>query len=435
MSWYRAKRICYLGAKSLLMHKLRSGLTMLGIVFGVCSVIAMLAIGEGASQEAQAQIARLGSGNLIIKTVKPVDNTDASASKGNTLNQYGVNYDDVTRFHDTLSDVDVIVPLRRINQDATYGRNKGPVEILGTTPWCQKTSQVKVIQGRFLTDFDLVSKATVCVIDTDVYDKIYMFDEPLGSYLRIKSDYYNVVGVVAAQGVMTAGEGGESADNKGGVTGQVYIPLTTTKERFGTMSYQHTSSGRQIEQVELQQITLKIKGAASDITKDRMLSLRDVVDAMLRSTHKQNDYQIIVPLELLEQARASKRIFSIVLSAIAAISLLVGGIGIMNIMLATVSERTREIGIRRSLGARKNDIIIQFLTETIMLTFTGGIVGILLGALIPWVVTEFTGMPTDITLGSLILSFGISGSIGVLFGGYPAWRAANMDPIESLRHE
>jgi len=417
------------------MHKLRSGLTMLGIVFGVCSVIAMLAIGEGASQEAQAQIARLGSGNLIIKTIKPVDNSDANASKGTTLNKYGVNYDDATRFHDTLSSVDVIVPLRRINQEAIYGRNKGPVELLGTTPWYKETTEVKIIQGRFLTDLDLASRATVCVIDSDVYDNIYMFDDPIGSYLRIKKDYYYVIGVVAAQGKVSLGGSDDSANSKGGVNGQVYIPLTTVKERFGTLSYQHTSSGRQIEQVELEQITLKMKEHAAGITKARMLALRDVVDGMLKSTHKEKDYQIIVPLELLEQARASKRIFSIVLSAIAAISLLVGGIGIMNIMLATVSERTREIGIRRALGARKHDIVIQFLTETIMLTFSGGIAGIFLGALIPWVVTEFTGMPTDITTASLILSFGISGSIGVLFGWYPAWRAANMDPIESLRHE
>jgi len=166
-----------------------------------------------------------------------------------------------------------------------------------------------------------------------------------------------------------------------------------------------------------------------------VLSTRDIVDTLLSRFHKKNDYQIVVPLELLRQAKRTQRIFSIVLGSIAAISLLVGGIGIMNIMLATVSERTREIGIRRALGARRRDIIIQFLSETVLLTLVGGVLGIILGLVMPSLVTRFGDMPTVITGGSLILAFGISGAIGIAFGLYPAYRAAHMDPIESLRHE
>ena len=176
-------------------------------------------------------------------------------------------------------------------------------------------------------------------------------------------------------------------------------------------------------------ITIKVNST------DQVLRIRNVLDTLLDRIHKKKDYNIIVPLELMRQAARVTRIFSIVLGSIAAISLLVGGIGIMNIMLASVSERTREIGIRRALGAKKIDIITQFLTETVMLTLIGGIFGIALGSLIPFLVTYFGKMPTVITTWSLVLAFGISGAVGITFGLYPAYRAANMDPIESLRHE
>ena len=192
---------------------------------------------------------------------------------------------------------------------------------------------------------------------------------------------------------------------------------------------QFGTGGRSIEKVELQEVIVKV-GSIDDV-----LLTRDILETILSRFHKKNDYQVVVPLELLKQAKETQRLFSIVLGSIAAISLLVGGIGIMNIMLATVSERTREIGIRRALGARKRDIIIQFLSETLMLTFLGGVLGISLGSLVPFLVTRFGQMPTVITGVSLVLAFGISGAVGIIFGIYPAYRAANMDPIESLRHE
>jgi putative ABC transport system permease protein len=205
--------------------------------------------------------------------------------------------------------------------------------------------------------------------------------------------------------------------------------LTTVKDRFGEISLQFSGTSRNIEKVELQEIIIKVG------TMENVLPVRDILGTLLARFHKKDDYQVIVPLELLKQAERTKLIFSIVLGSIAAISLVVGGIGIMNIMLATVSERTREIGIRRALGAKKNDIIIQFLSETLILTLAGGVLGIILGSLIPFLVTYFGHMPTVITTTSLILSFGISAAVGITFGLYPAYRAANMDPIESLRHE
>jgi putative ABC transport system permease protein len=206
--------------------------------------------------------------------------------------------------------------------------------------------------------------------------------------------------------------------------------LSTAKSRFTELSASFSGGSQSIERVQLQKITVKVKST------DQVLPMRDILDTLLTRLHKdKKDYRIVAPLELLYQAKRTQRIFSIVLGSIAAISLLVGGIGIMNIMLATVSERTREIGIRRAIGAKKRDIIVQFLSETLILTLSGGVLGIILGTLLPLLVTHFGHMPTVITGSSLLLAFGISGAVGIVFGLYPAYRAANMDPIESLRHE
>ncbi len=431
---YRFKRTVKLGVKSLWMHRLRSTLTTLGIIFGVASVIAMLAIGEGASQDAQEQIARLGSRNVIIKTVKPPEEQDASG-ESSTMLDYGLTYSDAERFRNGIPDVEVIVPIRRLSEQAWYRNRKASIEIVGTVPWHPDTSPIKVKMGRFLSSTDMHYKQSICVVDERVVRDLFAFDDPLGQDLKIASDYYRVVGIVSAQAsdsenglnsglsaTVTQGQGGANVAN-------IYIPLTTVKDRFGEISLQFSGTSRNIEKVELQEIIIKVG------TMENVLPVRDILGTLLARFHKKDDYQVIVPLELLKQAERTKLIFSIVLGSIAAISLVVGGIGIMNIMLATVSERTREIGIRRALGAKKNDIIIQFLSETLILTLAGGVLGIILGSLIPFLVTYFGHMPTVITTTSLILSFGISAAVGITFGLYPAYRAANMDPIESLRHE
>ncbi len=434
MFLFRLKRTTKLGIKSLWMHKLRSSLTTLGIIFGVSSVIAMLAIGEGASREAQAQIARLGSQNIIIKTVKPPEGQGVSG-QDESMREYGLTYSDAERFRNSIPNVQVIVPSRLIQQQAWYRNRKVAIEIIGTVPWYPEITPASIQMGRFLASIDLHHKQSVCVIDEQVVTELFLFDDPLGQDIKLQSDYYRVVGVVSSQNRGAAAEAltGEVADQKsqgGANVGNIYIPLTTVKNRFGEITLQFSgSSGRSIERVELQEITVKVGSV------DEVLPTRDTLETLLARFHKKDDYQVIVPLELLKQAKATQRIFSIVLGSIAAISLLVGGIGIMNIMLATVSERTREIGIRRALGAKKRDIIMQFLSETLMLTLFGGVLGISLGSFIPFMVTRFGGMPTVITRSSLMLSFGISGAIGIIFGLYPAYRAANMDPIESLRHE
>jgi len=433
MYWFGVKRTVKLGIKSLWMHRLRSTLTTLGIIFGVCSVIAMLAIGEGGSREAQKAIKQLGSTNLIVETVRPLEEQVDTGSR-ETVRKYGLTYVDAESIRNTLPDVQVVVPIREIDQEARYLNRKVAIKIVGTIPWYTEISPVRLMRGRFLSSIDLQRRLAVCVIDDQIAQKLFVFDDPLGLDVRIHGSYYRVVGIVspAASGAMTGTFGTEAAtttQSSSSVVGNIYIPLTTAKCRFTELTATFTGGSENLQKVELQKIIVKVDSA------EQVLPTRSILDALLDRLHEKQDYNIVVPLELLRQAARTRRIFSIVLGSIAAISLLVGGIGIMNIMLATVSERTREIGIRRALGAKKRDIIVQFLSETLLLTLAGGILGIILGSFIPFLVTYFGRMPTVITGGSLVLAFGISATVGITFGLYPAYRAANMDPIESLRHE
>ncbi|MBT3200828.1 MAG: FtsX-like permease family protein [Phycisphaerales bacterium] len=405
------------------MHRLRSTLTALGIVFGVCSVVAMLAIGEGAGRDAQDQIARLGAQNIIIKSIKP-PRSDSAKTGTNRYEAYGLSYADVRRIRDTVPHIQEVVPKRLITLQATYRNRSVTVQVIGTASWYGEVHPMRLLRGRFLAYMDEKRQQKAAIVDQQVVDQLFAVDDPIDTNIKLKGDYFTVVGLVAPSGA--AGPAGQDAARlkTGGragdaAVGNIYVPLSTFKTCF---------EGSR-ERVELEELTIKVDSTES------VLLIRDALEVLLRRFHKNKDYQIIVPLELLRQAARTKRIFNIVLGSIAAISLLVGGIGIMNIMLATVSERTREIGIRRALGARRSDIIIQFLSETLLLTLTGGLLGIALGLIVPIMVTHFGDMPTVITGQSLIMAFGISAAIGITFGLYPAYRAAHMDPIESLRHE
>ncbi len=430
MQWFGLKRTIKLGIKSLWMHKLRSTLTTLGIIFGVCSVIAMLAIGEGASRQTQEAIARLGSSNIIIETVKPPKKQTDSGS-GDTVVSYGLTYSDAEAIRNSIPNIEVAVPIRQLDQQARYLNRNLPIKLIGTIPWYTEISPISIVRGRFLTSIDVEYKLNVCVIDEKTARDLFLFDDPMGQNIKIHGNYYRVMGISSsiAQNNHSNSFGGSNFETSDQAIGYVYIPVSTAKIRFTEFKASFDGGTSSRERVELQKITIKVQ------SMEQIIPIRNVLQNLIEKRHKEKDYDIIVPLELLKQAAQSKRIFNIVLGSIAAISLLVGGIGIMNIMLASVSERTREIGIRRALGAKKKDIIFQFLTETVLLTLIGGLIGIAVGALIPFLVTRFGNMPTIITTWSILLSFGISGATGITFGLYPAWRAANMDPIESLRHE
>ena len=291
--------IVVISLRSLWMHRLRSGLTTLGIVFGVSSVIAMLAIGEGASRQAQEQIARLGSTNIILKTVKPPDLEVADATQ-QTIQEYGLRYDDAERFRETIPDAEVVVPARRKPQQTRYLNRRLTTEIIGTVPWYTELAPIETIMGRFLTSMDIHYSSAVCVIDETVLNKLFKFDDPMGQNVKIMGEYYSVVGVVRDKSIGVENEESPdtgSATGGAGVTGEVYIPLTTMKNRFGETEVQiGGSTGVSGEKVELSEITVRVPDT------DRVLPTQEVLVNLLQQHHKKKDYTIIVPLELLRQA-------------------------------------------------------------------------------------------------------------------------------------
>ncbi len=428
LSLTRLRRTIRLGIRSLWLHRLRSLLTVLGIVFGVCSVIAMLAIGEGASFEAQEQIKNLGSQNIIVRSVKPPEEQKVS-DKGsqNYVLEYGVTYTDVRRIRNTIPGVTIVLPARNMRDYVWNISRRVDCEVVGTVPWYPEMRNHHVASGRFFTDVDMDGQASVCVLGAEMVRALFPLETPLGKHVRVGADYYQVIGVMEPRGQEPKTE--ETQENAKPASHRMFIPIETAKLRYGEVLMRRRSGSFEAERVQLHEMTVKVD-SLEDVT-----TVADAVKEVLQRNHKKKDYEVVVPLELLRRAERTKEIFNIVLGSIAAISLLVGGIGIMNIMLASVTERTREIGIRRALGARRHDIIAQFLVETVLLSGIGGIMGVLLGIAIPFVVSHAAGMRTIITLWSPFLAFSISGLVGVVFGLYPAFRAANMDPVEALRHE
>jgi putative ABC transport system permease protein len=417
-----------LGVKSLLLHKLRSILTMLGIIFGVCSVIAMLAIGEGASYEAQEAIKRLGSDNIIIRSVKPAEEVNQAGGGRGSLLDYGLTYSDGARIQSTIPGVRHVLPLRIIRETIQFDQNRLPGQVIGTPPLYPSIVGVEIVRGRFLTSNDELTQANVCVLTAGLARRLFPYQDPLEHSVKVASFYYRVVGLIREQGlpeqrVQSGRMEGEPLDNN------MYIPLSTSRARFGDILVRLGAGSMEVEKVELHQITVRMQNTEAVETADEQIR------TLLARFHPKNDYEIIVPLQLLRQAEQTKRIFNIVLGSIAAISLLVGGIGIMNIMLATVTERTREIGVRRALGAKRRDITTQFLVETVVLSVGGGLIGVVVGIVTPFLVSHLADMKTIVTVWSVLLAFGISGAVGIVFGLYPASAAAQLDPIEALRHE
>ena len=429
LTFARLQRAMRLGLRSLWLHRLRSLLTVLGIVFGVCSVIAMLAIGEGASYEAQEQIKSLGSQNIIIRSVKPPDEQKASTQGSQSyVLQYGVTYGDAARIQATIPGVTVILPARDIREYVWNISRRVDCEIVGTVPWYPAMRNQPVARGRFFTENDMDGKTSVCVLGAEMVPLLFPLESPLGKHVRVGGDYYQVIGVMEASGHGAKTDAGTEQKDKSAAY-RMFVPLETVKMRYGEILMRRRSGSFEAERVQLHELTVKVASL------EKVTGVADAIKTVMERNHKKQDYQIDVPLEMLRRAERTKQIFNIVLVSIAAISLLVGGIGIMNIMLASVTERTREIGIRRALGARRRDIIVQFLVETVMLSGIGGIMGVLLGITIPFVVSHFAGMKTIITPWSPLLAFSISALVGVVFGIYPAVRAAKMDPVEALRHE
>lgn len=431
-----------LAIRNLLLHKMRSTLTLLGTILGVASVIAMLSIGEGSKQDALDRIRGLGANNVIIRTVQP--SAQAGQGGGNAtqpamvttsrykVNAYGLTYSDLRALSE-MPTGESVVPVMMKRHDVSHQRHRiGQARVLATTPALRDVRKIALARGRFLRHDDLESMSNVAVLADGAASALFGFSDPLGQPILIGGVAFRVVGILEPRdsGVARAGqaEGGDANQD-------ILIPLDTGRARFGFLAREGSRGSREYDRVELTEITLAVASNANgDEASDRVVPTANMIRGLLEKSHaSKSDYQVLVPLELMAQAEHEKRIWNMVLGAIAGISLLVGGIGIMNIMLATVTERTREIGIRRAIGAKKRDIIRQFLLETTVLSAMGGVFGIILGVAIPIVVTVFAGMKTATSISSIGLAFGISVAIGIIFGVYPAYKAASMSPIEALR--
>jgi len=411
-----------LGLSDVWRHKTRSLLTMLGMVFGVGSVIAMLAVGEGASQQALDSIKRLGSENIMVMSVKPTEGEGAStgAERGR-LAVYGLLYEDEKRILETVPGVVSTVPARMTRRNARLNERQLEMRVVETIPGWFDVVQRPVLAGRVLNANDMRMRANVCVLTEHGVRRLLAAEEVIGQRIRIASGVFEVIGIVKNETGGTVRAPDSEAD--------AYIPITTGTKLFGEANIRYSAGGMEGEKVELSQIIIKMANIGFVEPGSK------AIEAVLARFHKKKDFRIDVPLTLLREAERTKRTYNIVLGAIAGISLLVGGIGIMNIMLASVTERTKEIGIRRAIGARRSRIVVQFLINTCVLSIGGGILGLLLGVSIPLLITFFTDMPTVVQPYSLVLAFCISVGVGIVFGLYPAMRAAALDPIEALRHE
>ena len=422
MKHNRFMRNIALGIENLLLHKLRSFLTMLGVVFGVGSVVAMLSVGEGASKEALEQIRKLGSNNIILTSVKPMED-DASNTGQAMMSMYGLTFDDYDRLRVSFPAVRQIAPVKLLRKESRLGSRAMELRIVGTTEAWFELVPREIVAGRVLRDEDESRFNAAAVLTEFGARKLLATQSTIGQIIRIGSDSFEVVGIIRSE----SGQAGNMQIPDQEV--DVYIPLRVARQYFGDV-YTRQSAGTRIrDRVELHQVIVQIDEI------ENVESTAEAIERMLGRFHKRKDYQANIPLALLRQAEATKRTFNIVLGSIAGISLLVGGIGIMNIMLASVTERTREIGIRRAIGAKRKQIIFQFLIETVVLSTMGGLVGITLGVLTPMLITFFSGMPTVLTPQSIVLPLVISVGVGIVFGLYPAANAARVDPIIALRHE
>ena len=395
-------------------HKMRSFLTMLGMIFGVGAVIAMLSIGAGAEQESLRIIENFGIRNIIIqaKEFKPEE------LKQIRTESLGLSLRDVEALQDILKPKPLISASRLVKTYQVISENaRSDSRVLGVSSTYPIIMNLKLLQGSFFLPADEQANAQVCVLGIVAKQKLFGFGDVLNQRIKINDVWFTVIGVLADAMVEKQEFEGVKIQNP---NNDIYIPITTAIKKFDTDSVEN----------ELNEIVVQI-GPGAEI-KEQASTINNLMSVMHRYV---DDYSIIVPEKLLEQNQKTQGIFNIVMGAIASISLLVGGIGIMNIMLASVLERTNEIGLRRAIGAKKFDIRMQFMAEAIAISLAGGLIGIALGYGISRAVSMFSGWSTIITAGSIGLSFGVSSIIGLIFGIYPAVQASNLDPIECLRYE
>ena len=432
-----------LGLNNLRLHVLRSFLTALGIILGVAAVIAMVSIGEGSKQSALAQIEQLGARNIILRSQRPPQSNEAQGGQQTSfVLKYGITREDLAVIEANFEAVEAIVPVKEVGGQVLRADRRQTSQAYGTTPGLKQLANLTVARGRYLTEVDVEDRSTVAVIGSEVAKELFPFDDPLGNFLRIDDKSFEVVGVLGPVGL----SGGAGAALIGrDINLDVHLPITTARSIFNDIVVRRESGSFSGREVQISEVYLASK------SREQVVSDAERLRRLIEVRHPGlTDVQIIVPFELLEQARKTALTWSLVLASIAGISLLVGGIGIMNIMLATVTERTREIGIRRAIGATRKHITAQFLVETGVLSAIGGLLGVGLGiglsegleplielirAIAPNLVGEDVNLTTQLTGWSIAVSFAVATATGLIFGLYPAMKAARQDPIVALRHD
>ncbi|HEV7241937.1 MAG TPA: ABC transporter permease [Thermoanaerobaculia bacterium] len=389
-------------------HKLRTSLTMLGMIFGVGAVIAMLSIGAGAEEKALDAIGRLGLRNVIVraKEVKPEDRQELRKKS------LGVSLRDGEAILEAVPNIERVLPRIEVKPYKIMAPGaKTKAKVFGVSWRYREVADVGLASGRFFDARDENEHAQVCVIGEEVRRNLFGYGAVIGKQLKVNDVWLEVVGVLKSD---PAGAGAQSTSK------EIWIPASTAMRKFD----------RDPLDAPIDELLVTVKEGVST------RRTAQVIEPLLQRLHGgADDYEVVVPEALLEQSRQTQRIFNIVMGSIAGISLLVGGIGIMNIMLASVLERTREIGVRRAIGATRKDIRAQFVIESFAISLIGGIAGIIIGIVLARIVAAYAGWPTVITISSLVLSTGVSISVGLVSGIYPAARAAELNPVEALRYE
>ena len=403
-----------IGLKGLLLRKTRSLLSALGVVFGVAAVISMMAIGEGARREAVEQVKLLGTNNIRVKHLQL---TGERQAEGERRYSRGLTQEDATGIRQGIPGLLAVTPLKFVAADVRFRGRQGVAQVVGTSPEYSDVTNFRVGEGRFISELDVADAKATCVLGSEIKQELFGFREALGAAVLIGDTWFTVVGVMEPKMIR---EGRAAAIKVRNINRDVYVPLTTALTRLPV------TDGRP----GIDELAIRVADA------ERLSAVARLIPRFLSAKHRGvEDYEVMVPEELLAQAQRTQQLFNIVMGSIAGISLLVGGIGIMNIMLANVSERTREIGIRRAIGATKRDILGQFLTETVLICLAGGIIGIVLGFGMAIVITLYAKWETGFSLASVVIAFGTSASVGLAFGLYPARRAAELNPVQALRFE
>lgn len=411
--------------RNLARHKLRSFLTALGIIFGVASVMSMMSAGEGARRAILDQINQLGITNIIVNAKKPPEEQKAD-DQGGFTQRYGITFDDAAQIAETLPIIDAVLPVHDKDRWIWFKSRRVEAKVRAVTEDYLPTLNLVPILGRGITEEDSLERRRVCVVRRRLLDEARYLGDPLKLRLKVDDDYYQVVGVLPDFEFQSPNKAALGIDDR---ALEVYIPFETGLDRMGVETVTRRAGSFERSRVELHQLVCRVDSEAN------VLHAARAIKTILESFHDKKDYEVTVPLELLESRQKTQRVFNVVLPIVAGISLLVGGIGILNIMLASITERTREIGIRRALGATGADITTQFLIETVTLSTVGGLLGLALGGAGVLALRELTDWKAVVTPESVALSLGISCLTGIAFGLYPARRAAAMDPIEALRHE